>query len=99
MAISPDKPVTDVTFAYNAAGVVYAKVKATSGSANENSFFGWNSDKTGMSPQTSQGDQDSRRDGLFNLTAGDYYLVLGVEIWTPPYGEAYFDEFSITKVE
>lgn len=99
MAVSPSAPVTDVTFWDSRASfAMWAKVENTGGSV-ENNFFGWKSGNEGMSPETSVGKTEAaQRYGLFDLSAGDYYIVLGAEIWTAPVPDAYFDEFSITKV-
>lgn len=99
MAVSPSAPVTDVTFWDSRASfAMWAKVEGATGSKENGNFFGWTSDNTGMSPETSAGTSPSRQYGLFDLSAGDYYIVLGAEIWTAPIPDAYFDEFSITKV-
>lgn len=99
MAVSPSAPVTDVTFWDSRASfAMWAKVEGATGSKENGNFFGWNSDNTGMSPETSAGTSPSRQHGLFDLPIGDYYIVLGTEIWTAPVPDAYFDEFSITKV-
>ena len=99
MAVSPSAPVTDVTFWDSRASfAMWAKVENTGGSV-ENNFFGWKSANEGMSPETSVGKTEAaQRYGLFDLSAGDYYIVIGAEIWTVPVPDAYFDEFSITKV-
>lgn len=99
MAVSPSAPVTDVTFWDSRASfAMWAKVEGTTGSKENGNFFGWNSDNTGMSPETSAGTSPSRQYGLFDLSAGDYYIVIGADIWSAPVPDAYFDEFSITKV-
>ena len=99
MAVSPSAPVTDVTFWDSRASfAMWAKVEGATGSKENGNFFGWNSDNTGMSPETSAGTSPSRQYGMFDLSAGDYYIVIGAEIWTAPVPDAYFDEFSITKV-
>ena len=98
MALSDSHPVTDVTFWDSRASFeMWAKVENVEFKDNVN-FFGWKSDNTGMSPETSAGTSPSRQYGMFDLSAGDYYIVLGAEIWTASVPDAYFDEFSITKV-